>query len=81
MPKKAFLRIFGAMMKKAGYFCGTTIHAVRRNLGKKVDGKSHSSKPLLASVTFFSEAGGICACKLADALVQRGIVQSSVLSI
>ena len=43
MPKSAFLRVFRAMMKKAGYFYGTSIHAVRRYLGKKVDGKSRSS--------------------------------------
>jgi hypothetical protein len=26
-------------MKNAGYLCGTSIHAVRRQLGKKVDGE------------------------------------------
>jgi hypothetical protein len=51
MPKSAFLRIFRAMMQKAGYFCGTSIHAVRRYLGKKIDGQSRSPKPLLASVS------------------------------
>ena len=43
MPKEAFLRIFRETLKNAGYFCGTSIHAIRRNLGKKVDGKSHVS--------------------------------------
>jgi hypothetical protein len=38
MPKDAFRRIFRAVMK-AGYICGTSIHAVRRYLGQKVDGK------------------------------------------
>jgi hypothetical protein len=42
MPKSAFLRIFQAMMRKQGYFCRTSIHAVRRYLGKKNDGKSRS---------------------------------------
>ena len=40
MPKSAFLRIFRAMMRKTGYFCGTSIHAIRRYVGKKIDGKS-----------------------------------------
>jgi hypothetical protein len=44
--KSAFLRIYRAMLCKAGYFCGASIHAVRRNLGKKVDGRSGSSKRL-----------------------------------
>lgn len=39
MPKYAFLQIFRAILRKAGYFAGATIHAVRRGLGKKVDGK------------------------------------------
>ena len=67
-------------MKKAGYFYGTSIHAVRRYLGKKVDGKSRSSDRVSAFVALFSGPGGICASKLADSLVQRDIVKSSVLS-
>jgi hypothetical protein len=47
MPKYAFLQIFRAILRKAGYFTGVTIHAVRRNLGKKVDGK-----PLAFQATF-----------------------------
>jgi len=39
MPKKAFLRIFGSTLKNTGYFCNTSIHAIRRYIGKKVDGK------------------------------------------
>jgi hypothetical protein len=42
MPKSAFLRIFRATMQKEGYFCGSSIHAVRRGLRKKIDGKSPS---------------------------------------
>jgi Protein of unknown function (DUF3435) len=53
MPKSAFLRIFRAMMRKTGYFCGTSIHAVRRYVGKKIDGKSRSSIQPLVSVPFF----------------------------
>jgi hypothetical protein len=53
MPKSTFLRIFRAMMKKAGYMCGTSIHTIRRYLGKMVDGKSHSWKPLPVSIPFF----------------------------
>ena len=49
MPKSTFLQ---AMMKKAGYTCGTSIHAVRRYLGKKVDGKSPLSRPSLSVYCF-----------------------------
>jgi hypothetical protein len=42
MPKHAFTQILRAMLRKAGYFAGVTIHAIRRFLGKKVDGKSLS---------------------------------------
>jgi hypothetical protein len=80
MPKSAFLRIFQAMMKKAGYFCGTSIHAVRRYLGKKVDGKSHSPDYILSSAAGFPRPGGIYACQLADPRVQRDIGRSSALS-
>jgi len=37
MPKHAFTQILRAMLRKAGYFAGATIHAIRRFLGKKVD--------------------------------------------
>jgi hypothetical protein len=40
--KSVSLWIYRAMMTKAGYFCGTSIHAVRWNLGKKVDARSRS---------------------------------------
>jgi Protein of unknown function (DUF3435) len=56
MSKSAFLRIFRAM-KKAGYTCGTSIHAVRRYLGKKVDGKSRLSGPSLSVYCFLFWAG------------------------
>jgi hypothetical protein len=39
MPKSAFLAIYQNSLKNAGYFCGTSIHSIRRGLGKKVDGK------------------------------------------
>jgi hypothetical protein len=39
MPKSAFCAIFQAFMKIIGYFCGMSIHAIRRYLGKKVDGE------------------------------------------
>ena len=57
MPKSAFLRIFRAMMKKAGYFCGTSIHAIRRYLGKKVDGKSRLFGPSPSVYCFLFWAG------------------------
>jgi hypothetical protein len=59
MPKSAFLRIFRAMMRKTGYFCGTSIHAVRRYVGKKIDGKSRSSIQPLVFVPFFLKTGSI----------------------
>jgi hypothetical protein len=64
MSKSAFLRIFRAMMKQAGYSCGTSIHAIRWYLGKKFDGESRSSKPLLWVCCFFSEVGVIRACRI-----------------
>jgi energy-converting hydrogenase Eha subunit F len=50
MPKKAFFRIFAAIIKKVRYFYKTSIYAVRQNLSKKVDGKLYFSKSLLASL-------------------------------
>jgi hypothetical protein len=40
MPKAAFLAIFEKTIKNAGYLCSTSIHAIRRQLGKKVDGEN-----------------------------------------
>jgi Protein of unknown function (DUF3435) len=37
MPKVAFTETFGSTLRNAGYFCATSIHAIRRQLGKKVD--------------------------------------------
>ena len=37
MPRSAFTAIFGSTLRNAGYFCATSIHAIRRQLGKKVD--------------------------------------------
>jgi hypothetical protein len=48
MSEDAFLRIFRAVKQKEGYFDGASIHAVRRGLGKKIDGKSRSTEPFLA---------------------------------
>jgi hypothetical protein len=39
MPKSAFCQMFRKTMRKAGYLCGTSMHSIRRQLGKKVDGK------------------------------------------
>ncbi|KAL2440885.1 hypothetical protein ABEF95_008226 [Exophiala dermatitidis] len=39
MPKSAFLAIYEKTLKNAGYFCRTSIHSIRRQLGKKVDEK------------------------------------------
>ena len=40
MPKSAFLAIYKSTMKNAGYLYGTSIHTIRRELGKKIDGKN-----------------------------------------
>jgi hypothetical protein len=39
MPKSAFVSIFNKTYKNAGYSGGASVHAIRRALGKKVDGK------------------------------------------
>jgi Protein of unknown function (DUF3435) len=43
MPKSLFTGIFKIILTNAGYFCGTTIHAIRRQLGKEVDSELHPS--------------------------------------
>jgi hypothetical protein len=80
MPKDAFLRTFRAMSKKAGYFCGASIHAVRRFSGKKVDGKPLPLKLLSSICSFLCKTGSIRARRLTDVLVQRDIRKCSVLS-
>lgn len=37
MPRFAFVDIFRTILILAGYFCATSIHTIRRQLGKKVD--------------------------------------------
>ena len=37
MPRAAFTKIFGNALKNAGYLCATSIRAIHRQLGKKVD--------------------------------------------
>jgi hypothetical protein len=38
MPKEAFRDIFKSTLKNSSYLCRTSIHMIRRALGKKVDG-------------------------------------------
>lgn len=45
MTKAAFLDILRSTLVNAGYFCGASIHAIRRQLGKKVDRKSPYLRP------------------------------------
>ncbi|KAH0543790.1 hypothetical protein FGG08_001972 [Glutinoglossum americanum] len=40
MKKAAFLKIYQSSLKNAGYLCGTSIYAIRRYLGKMVDGEA-----------------------------------------
>src|SRR5436190_17624913 len=39
MSKWTFRRIHRFTMRNAGYFCGISIHQIRRYLGKKIDGE------------------------------------------
>jgi hypothetical protein len=39
MPKSSFTDIFKSTLTNAGYFCGVSIHAIQRQLGKGVDSK------------------------------------------
>lgn len=39
MTKAAFLDILRSTLINAGYFCGASIHAIRRHLGKGIDSK------------------------------------------
>jgi hypothetical protein len=55
MPKYAFLQIFQVILKKAGYFTEVIIHAVRRGLSKKIDGKSLTFKSLFKCLFFSLE--------------------------
>jgi len=39
MPKSSFIAILKSTLTNAGYLCGPSIHAIRRQLGKEVDSK------------------------------------------
>lgn len=39
LPKATFEGILNSVIKLSGYFGTATVHAIRRALGKKVDGK------------------------------------------
>lgn len=39
LPKRTFDRIFKAGLQRSGYFGKATVHAIRRFLAKKVNGK------------------------------------------
>ena len=74
IPKAAFLAIHQNTLRNASDFRGTSIHAIRRYLGKKVDGKSSPLKQARPLVSEFSSA--ICRCR-----TQKGILRLSGLSI
>ena len=44
MPEGAFTNILRSTLNNAGYFCGPSIHAIRRGLGKKIEGKCSSNE-------------------------------------
>ena len=64
MPKSAFLDIHEANMKNAGYLNGTSIHAIRRGLGKKVDGEIPTPQGRASGSPWWP-------CRLAETLVSR----------
>ena len=39
LPKRTFDRILKSVFNLSGYFGSATVHAIRRYLGKKVNGK------------------------------------------
>jgi Protein of unknown function (DUF3435) len=45
LPKSTFERIIKAVLVRCGYIGRITVHAMRRNLGKRVDGESTSELP------------------------------------
>ena len=55
LPKAAFERIFKKVLEQSGYFGYATVHAIRRYLGKKVDGKPIDIDYLEASLTSNAE--------------------------
>jgi hypothetical protein len=44
LPKQAFDRIFKKVLEQSGYFGKATVHAIRRYIGKKTDGKPSCMK-------------------------------------
>lgn len=40
LPKATFDRIFKSVLVRSGYFGKATVHAIRRFLGKKLNGKT-----------------------------------------
>ena len=40
ISKSAFLAIYESTIKNAGHLCGTSIHTIKRELGKKIDGEN-----------------------------------------
>ena len=56
MPKSAFTSIFKSTLTNAGYFCGLSIHAIRRQLGKAVDSES----PCVAYPVTYVAVGPAC---------------------
>ena len=44
LPEATFNRILKSVLNFSGYFGTATVHAIRRALGKKLDGKQHWSK-------------------------------------
>ena len=49
-PRSSFLQIFKQTLVNAGYFSSASIHQIRRNLGKKLDGGHLFLFPSLSSL-------------------------------
>ena len=56
LPKAAFERIFKKVLEQSGYFGYAIVHAIRRYLGKKVDGKPIDINYLKALLTSNTES-------------------------
>ena len=69
LSKKTLDRIIKSVLNSSGYFGNATIHAIRRYLGKKVNGQSSQSK-----FTF-----GLCLAD--DRLLKKDIPRLNDLSI
>jgi hypothetical protein len=58
-------------MKNAGYLCGTSIYAVRRQLGKKVDGESSISHNMILQPPYLRRSSGCFIKRLTNLVAEK----------